>query len=270
MKGQARSGKPGQSAPRGAGRWLIKPVWGPAAGFPAKAHSRLPLSLFSGLRLITLVCMGSKLRVAKVGIKKNRPQQAKVEPVNTTNNPYHVLSPGPSIPEMCHAYIECPMRSKIKYELEKKSGFLQISRMLHSAVHYPSNYGFIPQTYCQDHDPLDILVLSQEPVVPGCVMKARPIGMLRMIDQHEEDIKIIAAHADDPMFSNYNDISQLPPHVLLEIRHFFEIYKELEKADLPEVEEFQGRVDAYRAIRSALALYQRHLPQLLKGEYPDI
>ena len=146
------------------------------------------------------------------------------------------------------------MRSKIKYELEKKSGFLQISRMLHSAVHYPSNYGFIPQTYCQDHDPLDILVLSQEPVIPGCVMKARPIGMLRMIDQHLEDIKIIAVHADDPMFSNYKDISQLPPHVLLEIRHFFEIYKELEKAELPVVEEFQGRIDAYRAIRSALAL----------------
>ena len=214
--------------------------------------------------------MGSKLRAAKAGAKINRSKKEKALPVNTTNNPYHVLSPGISIPEMCHAYIECPMRSKIKYELEKKSGFLQISRMLHSAVHYPSNYGFIPQTYCQDHDPLDILVLSQEPVIPGCVMKARPIGMLRMIDQHLEDIKIIAAHADDPMFSNYNDISQLPPHVLLEIRHFFEIYKELEKAELPEVEEFQGRVDAYRAIRDALALYQRHLPQLLKGEYPDI
>ena len=190
-------------------------------------------------------------------------------PVNSTNNPYHVLSPGTSVPELCHAYIECPMRSKIKYELEKRSGFLQISRMLHSAVHYPSNYGFIPQTYSQDHDPLDILVLSQEPVIPGCVMKARPIGMLRMIDQQEEDIKIIAVHADDPMFSNYNDISQLPPHVLLEIRHFFEIYKELEKADLPEVQEFQGRIDAYRAIREALRLYQKYLPRLLKGEYPD-
>jgi len=214
--------------------------------------------------------MGSKLRGTKVGVKKNRPKKEEATPVNSTNNPYHVLSPGASVPEMCHAYIECPMRSKIKYELEKKSGFLQISRMLHSAVHYPSNYGFIPQTYCQDHDPLDILVLSQEPVVPGCVMKARPIGMLRMIDQNLEHIKIIAAHADDPMFSNYNDISQLPPHMLLEIRHFFEIYKELEKAELPVVEDFQGRIDAYRAIRDALALYQRHRPQLLKGEYLDI
>ncbi|MGO8838514.1 MAG: inorganic diphosphatase [Limisphaerales bacterium] len=214
--------------------------------------------------------MGRKLQSAKAGAKINRSKKEMVLPVNTTNNPYHVLSPGTSVPELCHAYIECPMRSKIKYELEKKSGFLQISRMLHSAVHYPSNYGFIPQTYCQDHDPLDILVLSQEPVIPGCVMKARPIGMLRMIDQKLEDIKIIAAHADDPMFSNYNDISQLPPHVLLEIRHFFEIYKELEKAELPVVEDFQGRIDAYRAIRNALALYQHHRAQLLRGEYPEI
>ena len=174
--------------------------------------------------------MGRKLRAAKAEVKINRSKKEKVLPDNNANNPYHILSSGPSVPEMCNAYIECPMRSKIKYELDKQSGFLQISRMLHSAVHYPSNYGFIPQTYCQDHDPLDILVLSQEPVIPGCVMKARPIGMLRMIDQGLEDIKIIAAHADDPMFSNYNDISQLPPHVLLEIRHFFEIYKELEKA----------------------------------------
>ena len=219
---------------------------------------------------LLLKSMRRKLRAAKTGGKINRPKKEKALPASSANNPYHVLSPGTSVPELCHAYIECPMRSKIKYELDKQSGFLQISRMLHSAVHYPSNYGFIPQTYCQDHDPLDILVLSQEPVIPGCVMKARPIGMLRMIDQGLEDIKIIAAHADDPMFSNYNDISQLPPHMLLEIRHFFEIYKDLEKAELPVVEDFQGRIDAYRAIRAALALYQRHRRELLQGEYPEI
>lgn len=212
--------------------------------------------------------MGSKLRIGKARVKKILPK--KKFPVNSVNNPYHVLPPGDSIPEMCNAYIECPMRSKIKYELDKKSGFLQISRMLHSSVHYPSNYGFIPQTYCQDRDPLDILVLSQEPVIPGCVMKARPIGMLRMVDQDLEDIKIIAAHADDPMFENYNDISQLPPHVLLEIRHFFEIYKELEKTQLPEVEDFHGRLDAHRIIRQSLAMYQRHRRELLQGKYPVI
>jgi inorganic pyrophosphatase len=162
------------------------------------------------------------------------------------------------------------MRSKIKYELEKTTGFLHVSRMLHSAVHYPSNYGFIPQTYCGDHDPLDILVLSQEPVIPGCVMKARPIGMLRMIDQDMEDIKIIASHSDDPMYSNYNDISQLPPHLLREIRHFFEIYKELEKAKLPVVEDFRGRVDAHRAIRESVGAYTRLRDRLIKGEFPVI
>ena len=161
------------------------------------------------------------------------------------------------------------MRSKIKYELDKRNGILHISRTLHSSVHYPSNYGFIPQTYCRDHDPLDILVLSQEPVIPGCVMKARPIGMLRMIDQDLEDIKIIAIHVNDPMFESYKDISQLPPHVLREVRHFFEIYKELENAKLPVVGDFQDRGAAHRAIRESMAQYQRHRKRLLNGEFPD-
>jgi inorganic pyrophosphatase len=201
--------------------------------------------------------------------KKVQPNRGKVLPPTGGNNPFHVLAPGDAIPRECNAFIECPMRSKIKYELDKISGFLQISRILHSAVHYPSNYGFIPQTYCEDHDPLDILVLSQEPVTPGCVMKARPIGMLRMIDQGLEDIKIIAAHTNDPFYENYTDIAQLPPHVLREIHHFFEIYKELEKADLPQVGNFQDRYAAYRAIRTSLAQYQHHRRQLLKGEFPD-
>ncbi len=184
-------------------------------------------------------------------------------------NPFHLLTPGDGAPKEVHAFIECPMRSKIKYELDKRNGILHISRTLHSAVHYPSNYGFIPQTYCRDHDPLDILVLSQEPVIPGCVMMARPIGMLRMIDQDLEDIKIIAVHVNDPMYESYNDISQLPPHVLREIRHFFEIYKELEKAKLPVVEDFRGRIDAQTVIRESAAAYQRFRDQLLNCEYPD-
>ncbi|HUI05981.1 MAG TPA: inorganic diphosphatase [Verrucomicrobiae bacterium] len=184
-------------------------------------------------------------------------------------NPFHVLTPGERAPEECNAFIECPMRSKIKYELDKRNGILHISRTLHSAVHYPSNYGFIPQTYCRDHDPLDILVLSQEPVIPGCVMKARPIGMLRMIDQDLEDIKIIAIHVNDPMFENYTDISQLPPHVLREARHFFEIYKELEKTKAPEVENFRGRIDAQVVIRESIKAYQRYRDVLLNCEFPD-
>jgi len=184
-------------------------------------------------------------------------------------NPFHILPPGDQVPEECNAFIECPMRSKIKYELDKRYGILHISRTLHSAVHYPSNYGFIPQTYCRDHDPLDVLVLSQEPVVPGCVMKARPVGMLRMIDSGQEDIKVIAVHANDPIFCTYTDISQLPPHTLREIRHFFEIYKELEKTGQVVVEDFRGRIDAHAAIRDASRAYQRFRPELLHCEYPD-
>jgi inorganic pyrophosphatase len=217
--------------------------------------------------LVIFVFMGRKLHITRAKAAPGRAK--KMPPTAGANNPFHILPPGEAVPRECNAFIECPMRSKIKYELDKISGFLQISRVLHSAVHYPSNYGFIPQTYCGDHDPLDILVLSQEPVTPGCLMKARPIGMLRMIDQDLEDIKIIAAHANDPFYENYTDISQLPPHMLREIHHFFEIYKELEKADLPQVENFQGREDAYRAIREALGLYQRHRRRLLNGEFPD-
>lgn len=184
-------------------------------------------------------------------------------------NPFHLLGPGDASPKEVNTFIECPMRSKIKYELDKRNGILHISRVLHSAVHYPSNYGFIPQTYCRDHDPLDILVLSQEPVIPGCVMKARPIGMLPMHDSGQEDIKIIAAHADDPIFASYNDISQLPPHTLREIRHFFEIYKELEKEGQVVVEDFRGRIDAQTVIRDSARAYARFRDRLLNCEYPD-
>jgi inorganic pyrophosphatase len=188
----------------------------------------------------------------------------------TPANPFHVLSPGEKVPRECNAYIECPMRSKIKYELDKCTGFLHISRTLHSSVHFPSNYGFIPRTYCRDHDPLDILVLAQEPVMPGCLMKARPIGMLRMIDQDLEDIKIIAVHVNDPVYANYKDIAKLPPHVLREVHHFFEIYKELEKGKKqPVVEDFRGRNGAHKVIRESIAAYNKHRPRLLNCEYPD-
>ncbi len=184
-------------------------------------------------------------------------------------NPFHLLGPGDGSPKEVNAFIECPMRSKIKYELDKRNGILHISRTLHSSVHYPSNYGFIPQTYCRDHDPLDILVLSQEPVIPGCVMKARPIGMLPMHDTGQEDIKIIAVHANDPIFSGYNDISQLPPHTLREIRHFFEIYKELEKAGQVDVGDFRSRIDAQIVIRESVRAYGRFRDKLLNCQYPD-
>src|ERR1041385_488787 len=110
------------------------------------------------------------------------------------------------------AIIEVPMGSKNKYELDKTTGLLRLDRVLYSAVHYPANYGFIPRTYCGDGDPLDILVLCQEPVEPMCLMRARPIGYLQMRDDKGIDDKIISVHADDPAYEDYRDISELPPH----------------------------------------------------------
>jgi inorganic pyrophosphatase len=207
--------------------------------------------------------------MAKKPVRKKSVPVSKNLPLSCIPSPFHTISPGDRAPEEVLALIECPTRSKIKYELDKRTGLLHISSMLHSSVHYPSNYGFIPRTYCRDHDPLDILVLSQEPVVPGCLMDARPIGMLWMEDSGHEDIKIIASHANDPIYSSYHDISQLPPHILREIRHFFEIYKELEKEGRVRVEDFRGRIDAHRIIRESFKAYERFRSQLLCGEYPD-
>jgi inorganic pyrophosphatase len=115
-------------------------------------------------------------------------------------HPWHGIEPGKRAPEIVDCIIEVPRGSRNKYELDKTSGLLRLDRVLYSAVFYPANYGFIPQTYCDDQDPLDILVLGQEPVVPMCILTARPIGVMQMIDQDEEDDKIIAVHEHDPAF----------------------------------------------------------------------
>src|SRR5512141_352181 len=117
-------------------------------------------------------------------------------------HPWHDVDPGSSAPAFVRAIIEIPKGSKGKYELDKDSGLLKVDRVLFSSVHYPANYGFIPRTYCDDHDPLDVLVLGQEPVVPLAIMRAKAIGVMKMTDQGEEDDKIIAVHADDPEYSH--------------------------------------------------------------------
>src|SRR6188768_2835058 len=140
-------------------------------------------------------------------------------------HPWHDVTPGEHLPSEFNALVEIPMGSSVKYELDKKTGLLRLDRVLYSAVFYPANYGFIPQTYCDDRDPLDILVLGQEQVVPMCILTARPIGMMQMVDQNEEDDKIIAIHENDPAVSHFRDISQLPEHTLNELQRFFEDYK---------------------------------------------
>ena len=144
------------------------------------------------------------------------------------HNPWHDLQPGPIPPEQVTAIIEIPAGSRNKYELDKETGLLKLDRVLYSAVHYPGDYGFIPQTLHEDNDPIDILVRIQEPTFPGCQIDARPIGVLRMLDKGEPDDKILAVPCHDPHHQEYFDIADLPSHYLKEVEHFFHIYKDLE------------------------------------------
>ncbi|MAF77072.1 MAG: inorganic pyrophosphatase [Halobacteriovoraceae bacterium] len=169
-------------------------------------------------------------------------------------HPWHDVSYGDNAPNEIVTIIEVPKGSKVKYELDKPSGLLKVDRILYSAVHYPANYGFIPQTYCDDKDPLDILVIGQENFVPGVLLNAKPIGVMKMMDQGEEDDKIIAVHADDPEYADFNDISELPQHRMKEIKSFFEDYKKLEKKEV-QVNEFFGAEEAKKIIKESIALY---------------
>ncbi len=172
-------------------------------------------------------------------------------------NPWHHVKPGENPEERVNGIIEIPKNSRAKYELDKESGMLILDRVLYSAVYYPANYGFIPQTYCDDKDPLDILVFSQLEVVPMCIVPSKVIGVMRMLDQGEADDKIIAVAADDKSVSHFNDVSELPQHFLSEMRSFFEDYKKLEKKTVV-VEEFQGRDDALKIIDQAFVDYKKN------------
>jgi len=152
--------------------------------------------------------------------------------------------------------IEIPKGSKNKYELDKETGLLRLDRVLHSAVYYPADYGFIPRTYCGDGDPLDALVLSQEAVYPLTMVEARAIGVMRMRDEKGVDDKIVAVSVSDPAVSDYRDHTQLPPHVMRELRRFFEDYKALEQKKVV-VEDLLGPADAVQIIREGLDGYRK-------------
>ncbi len=170
-------------------------------------------------------------------------------------NPWHQVSIGNEQPNIVHAIVEIPKGTRAKYELDKESGLLRLDRVLFASVYYPANYGFIPQTLGKDHDPLDILVLSQINIQPLCIVKAKVIGVMRMIDNNEGDDKIIAVAADDISVSHINRVEELPPHFVAELRHFFEDYTKLEKK-VVQVEAFQNIEIANQIIDEAIQDYK--------------
>jgi len=182
-------------------------------------------------------------------------------------HPWHDVSPGKRTPKEFDAVIEIPLGSNVKYELDKATGLIRMDRVLYSAVYYPANYGFIPQTLSEDRDPLDVLVLCQESVAPLTIVHARAIGVMTMIDSGDRDYKIIAVATADPEYNPYHEARELPQHKLTMVRRFFQDYKKLEKKDV-QVEHIQPSSHALPIIADALAAYKAEYGGRHGGDRP--
>ena len=169
------------------------------------------------------------------------------------------LGPGDEAPEVVNVVIEIPMNSSVKYEVDKEAGVVRVDRFLYTAMYYPFNYGFIPGTKEEDGDPVDVLLISREPVLPGTIIEARPIGLLEMEDEEGFDSKVIAVPKDklDPQFASIKDINDLPDAIKEKIKHFFEHYKELEPGKWVKVRGWKGAEEAKRKILEAIERFRR-------------
>jgi inorganic pyrophosphatase len=179
--------------------------------------------------------------------------------IQSVINPWHI-SIGDDAPKIVRAIIEIPKGGSMKYELDKESGLLKLDRVIHSSMHYPMNYGLIPQTYFSDGDPLDILVMCSMDVEPLCIVDARVIGIMHMVDEHGIDDKILSVAHNDPSLVHINNLSDVPAHHMNEMKNFFEGYKMLENKKV-EVGEMLGREEAYKCIKSSIDLYNRKFNQ---------
>lgn len=191
-----------------------------------------------------------------MNMKKNKIKSSSSNIVSTIFNPWHHVDYGEGAPKFVNAIIEIPQGSKGKYELDKKSGLLKLDRVLFSAVYYPANYGFIPQTISDDGDPLDILVLSSIDVDPLCIIEAKVIGLMRMVDDNEKDDKIISVAKNDISLNYINELKDLPPHATIQLKRFFEDYKKLEHKHVI-VEKIFGKKEAYKIIKDSIERYKK-------------
>ncbi len=172
------------------------------------------------------------------------------------NNIWHDISPERITKKDFEAVIEISKGSKMKYELDKETGLLKLDRVLHTSTHYPANYGFIPRTFADDNDPLDVLVLCSEKIEPMALVRCYPIGVISMVDGGHADDKIIAIPFGDPTYNGYKDISQLPKHTFDEMTHFFKVYKMLENKDTA-IDEAQGVLAAVDIVEDAIENYKK-------------
>ena len=170
------------------------------------------------------------------------------------SNIWHDISPKKINKDDFICVVEISKGSKKKYELDKETGFLMLDRILYTSTHYPANYGFIPRTYGDDNDPLDVLILCSEPIEPMTLVRAYPIGVISMIDNGRNDEKIIAIPFNDPTYNHYTDIDQLPSHIFEEMSHFFTVYKSLENKTTA-VNEVGDRGVAVGIIEAAMEKY---------------